>query len=204
MTLSSLAPDEALAATLDLKIEVQTSATNSNAIKAYANASRPNASLGDEFIELFYNGIVQSVTRPREMFKGNLALTIYCKANSDGTAKHKRIASIMEQVEQLISGKTSESGGTSESGVASRGGASRGSALSGGVIGDYFFDYPANNIITPTTVNPTTGYSVTTINIEWRTRHGAALAAVFPQSASATPQTSATTTSSVKTTAKTK
>lgn len=193
MTLSSLAPDEALAATLDLKIEVQTSATNSNAIKAYANASRPNASLGDEFIELFYNGIVQSVTRPREMFKGNLALTIYCKANSDGTAKHKRIASIMEQVEQLISGKTSKSG------VSSRGG-----ALSGGVIGDYFFGYPANNIITPTTVNPTTGYSVTTINIEWRTRHGAALAAVSPQSASATPQTSATTTSSVKTTAKTK
>lgn len=142
MTLSELTPDMALAALLDGKVEVQISETKKSAVKAYAQAEQPQTGLDDEFISVFYNGSVRSITRPIGVFRGNLALTLYCKSNSDGTAKRKRIASMIEQVVKLVNGKTSQG---------------------------FFFELNPTNVITPTTVNLTNGYATTVLNAEWHT-----------------------------------
>lgn len=142
MTLSELTPDTALAALLDGKVTVQTSATKSRTVKAYAQAEQPQTGLGEEFMSVFYNGTVRSLTRPLGLFRGNLALTLYCKSNSDGTAKKKRIASMVEQCVELVNGKVSQG---------------------------FFFELDPSNVITPTTVNLTNGYATTVLNVEWHT-----------------------------------
>lgn len=141
MNLSDLTPDTALAALLDGRIVVQTSATTSRVAKVYAQAEQPQTGLADEFISVFYNGVVRSLTKPIGIFRGNLALTLYCKSNSDGTAKRKRIASMVERCVELVNGKTSQG---------------------------FFFELDPANVITPTTVNLTTGYSTTILNVKWR------------------------------------
>lgn len=142
MNLSDLTPDIALAALLDGKVAVQTSATASRTVKVYAQAEQPQTGLADEFISIFYNGTVRSITKPIGIFRGNIALTLYCKSNSDGTAKKKRIASMVERCVELVNSKTSQ---------------------------DFFFSLDPTNVITPTTVNLTNGYATTVLNVEWRT-----------------------------------
>lgn len=142
MNLSDLTPDMALAALLDGKVVVQISATNSRKLRAYAQAEQPQTGLDDEFISIFYNGTVRSITRPIGVFRGNLALTLYCKSNSDGTAKRKRIASMIDQATNLVNGMTSQG---------------------------FFFESDPANVITPTTVNLTNGYATTVLNVEWST-----------------------------------
>lgn len=142
MTLSELTPDTALAALLDGKVEVQISATNSRKLRAYAQAEQPQTGLADEFISIMANGAVRSLTRPLGIFRGNLALTLYCKSNSDGTAKRKRIASMIAQTVELVNSKVADG---------------------------FFFEIDPSNVITPTTVNLTNGYATTVLNVEWST-----------------------------------
>lgn len=142
MNLSELTPDTALAALLDGKVEVQISATASRMVKVYAQAEQPQTGLADEFISVFYNGTVRSITKPIGIFRGNIALTLYCKSNSDGTAKRKRIASMIAQVVELVNSKVADS---------------------------FFFELDPANVITPTTVNLTNGYATTVLNVEWST-----------------------------------
>ncbi len=142
MTLSELTPDTALAALLDGNVVVQISATNSRKLRAYAQAEQPQTGLADEFISIMANGAVRSLTRPLGIFRGNLALTLYCKSNSDGTAKKKRIASMIAQTVELVNSKVADS---------------------------FFFELDPANVITPTTVNLTNGYATTVLNVEWST-----------------------------------
>lgn len=141
MTIAELTPDTALVALLDGKVEVQTSATEKYAIRAYEQAKMPNKGLEDEFITLLNNGVVRSRTRPLGMCLGNIALTIYCKSNSDGTAKKNRIGMMIGQCERLVNERVS---------------------------GNFFFELDADNVITPTTVNLTNGYATTVLNVAWR------------------------------------
>ena len=142
MTLSELTPDTALAALLNGKVEVQVSATDSQMLNTYAQAEQPQTGLADEFISIMSNGAVRSLTRPLGVFRGNLALTLYCKANSNGTAKRKRIASMIAQTVELVNSKVADG---------------------------FFFELDPANVITPTTVNLTNGYATTVLNVEWST-----------------------------------
>lgn len=139
--IAQLAPDTALKELLDGQVYVQTSATKGYILKTYGQDERPNIGLDNEFIEIYNNGIVQSMTKPLGMFKGNLALVVYVRANSNMTAKKDRTMQILSQVEKLVSNKKS---------------------------GDYFFEFNPTNVITPTTTNLTTGYATTVFNISWR------------------------------------
>lgn len=141
-TIANLNPDSVLAAILDGKVSVQTSKTQSHSIRAYADEERPNKNLGDEFIDIEWNGGVQSLTNDLALFKGNLLLTIWCKAQADGRAKKKLVKQIVSQVASLVHRKSAQ-----------------------GFI--YTFDH--TNVITPTTTNLTTGYSTTILNVEWHT-----------------------------------
>lgn len=142
MTLADLTPDVALAALLNEKVEVQTSATSKYAIKAYEQAKMPNKGLADEFLTVQSNGVINSWTNPIGQFKGNLALTLYCKANADGTAKTARLKQMVAQCGELVDRKTSQG---------------------------FFFEFDPANVITPTTVNLTTGYATKTLNVAWHT-----------------------------------
>lgn len=140
--IADLNPDAALAALLDGKVSVQTSATQSHTIRAYADEERPNKNLADEFIDVEWNGGAQSLTEDPALFRGNLMLTIWCKAQTDGRAKKKLVRQIVSQVAPLVHRKVSQG---------------------------FFFRFDPTNVITPTTTNLTTGYSTTILNVEWHT-----------------------------------
>ena len=141
-TIADLNPDAVLAALLDGKVSVQTSKTASHTIRAYADEERPNKNLADEFIDVEWNGGAQSLTEDPALFKGNLMLTIWCKAQTDGRAKKKLVKQIVSQIAPLVH-----------------------LAVAGG----YVFRFDPSQVITPTTTNLTTGYSTTILNVEWHT-----------------------------------
>lgn len=140
MILTENTPDIVLAELLNGKVKVQISAKQTRVVKAYAQSMQPQTTLGEEFITIQNNGKIESLTRPFGMYRGNLALAVYCKTNADGTAKHKRVSSIIAQCVKEVHCKK---------------------------VGDFFYELNPSNIITPTTTNLTNGYSVTILNIEW-------------------------------------
>jgi len=142
MTLAELTPDTALAALLDGKVEVQTSKTEKHIIYAYEQARMPNKGLGDEFITVQTNGVITSLTKPFGLYEGNLALTIYSRSYEDGTANINHLRQMTAQCERIVNG------------ASSRG---------------FFFELDATNVITPPTVNLTTGYATTVLNVAWHT-----------------------------------
>lgn len=155
MNLSELTPDTALATLLDGKVEVQISATKKYPIHAYEQAQQPQTpenpeqvtvtgkqESANEFINAQWNGSVRSRSERLGIYQGAIALTIYCRLQSDNTAKKKRIASIIEQVQKLVHRKRSQG---------------------------FFFTFNPMNVITPTTPNLTNGYSTTILNVEWHT-----------------------------------
>ena len=142
MTLDQLNPDVVLAKILDKNVTVQTSVAQSYPIRCYADGQMPNKDLGDEFLSVIWNGAARSRTRPLGCFIGNLALTVYCKALNNMTANRPRIRHILRQC-QFKAADSCKDG--------------------------FHFSIDPSQVITPTTVNTRTGYSVTTINVEWRT-----------------------------------
>lgn len=142
ISLSQLEPDKALKDLLDGKVEIAISSSESRVAKVYRQGERPNTGLGDEFIDVLYNGTIRAMTKPLGVYRGNLAITLYCKAQSDGTAKFNRISSMLSQVETLVSDKSS---------------------------GKYVFKIPLNNVIVPMSYNASTGYMTMVLNIEYHT-----------------------------------
>ena len=138
-------PDEKLKLWLDDQIVVQVSDTESRKVLVYHQGSRPNTDLPDEFIEVLFNGNVRSRTKPIGFLEGNLAVTIYCKANADGTAKFNRVKSIETQLASLVSGK---------------------------VTGGFFYELNLDSVIVPLQINTTIGYSTKTLNVTWHTSDG--------------------------------
>lgn len=139
--LRRLKPYTAFAAVLDKKVVVHTSATKSHTIRAYKYGKQPNKGVGDEFILVRQNGVVRSLTRPLWLFRGNLAVEIRCKLQTNNTTKDNVIDEILGQVEDAANSKAH---------------------------GEYFYTIEPDNVITPTTPNLTEGYSTTVINVKWR------------------------------------
>lgn len=143
-TIADLNPDAVLAALLDSKVGVQTSATQSHTIRAYADGKQPSKGLDDEFLSVTWNGSAQSLTEDPALFKGNLMLIISCKllnSTRDGqTVNTSRVRKILSQVAPLVHRKVSQG---------------------------FVFSFDPTQVITPTTTNLTTGYSTTILNVEW-------------------------------------
>lgn len=140
-TIADIAPDIVLAKLLDNKIKVQTSATQSHTIRTYDDESRPNKGVGDEWVDVEWNGVARSLTDDPALFRGNLLLTVWVKAQPDGRAKKKIVRQIVSQIAPLVHPA---------------------------VAGGYVFRFDPSQVITPTTTNLTTGYSTTILNVEWR------------------------------------
>ena len=140
-TIADITPDIVLAKLLDNKIKVQTSATQSHTIRTYDDESRPNKGVGDEWVDVEWNGVARSLTDDPALFRGNLLLTVWVKAQPDGRAKKKIVRQIVSQIAPLVHPA---------------------------VAGGYVFRFDPSQVITPTTTNLTTGYSTTILNVEWR------------------------------------
>lgn len=139
---SDIRPDLALKGLLEGNITLQRSETEFADIRVYAQGERPNNGLDSEFVEVLLNGSVRSVTKPIGVLRGSLVLAVYVKAYEDGSVFQYRVDSLLKLIEEKVSS------------VTARG---------------YFFELNPDNIITPTTVNVTTGYSTTILNINWHT-----------------------------------
>lgn len=137
MLASSLQPDIALKALLDGKV-----ASDNGVLTVYGHESLPNNVKADDFITVQRNGIVRSLTRPMGIFRGNLALTIYCRLYSDNTANVIKLRRLAQMCEELVNCKTSEG---------------------------FYFELDALNPITPPNANITNGYSTMVLNVEWHT-----------------------------------
>ena len=140
--ISEITPDTVLAGMLDNAVIVTTSKTQNHSVRAYGDGETPNTISDDEFISIGWNGNVQSVTFPVNIYRGNLILSIYVKTQSDGRVKKHITAQIVERCVRLIDGKAKEG---------------------------YCFTLNPSNVIPPTTVNLTTGYSTKILNVEWHT-----------------------------------
>ena len=68
-TIADIAPDIVLAKLLDNKIKVQTSATQSHTIRTYDDESRPNKGVGDEWVDVEWNGVARSLTDDPALFR---------------------------------------------------------------------------------------------------------------------------------------
>lgn len=145
MSLATLNPDAVLAEVLNDNVIVNTTPTKTRTIKAFAANEQPNNKLPDEYLNIYQNGVTQSVTKPIGLYRGNLALAIFVKTHSNGTIMVNRIRQIMEQCEAMVNCKAYEG---------------------------FYYELDPANVITPTTTNISTGYSTTIINVEWRTTHG--------------------------------
>ena len=141
MTTLTAHPDKALKGILEGKVTVVAGHYEDRIISVYAHGEMPTDKLPDEFIRIELNGSIKTRTNPIGYLYGNLAVTVYVKAQGNGVVKNNRIDSILEQL-QGIDGAVSE---------------------------DFHFRLSPDNIIAPTYIDPSSNYSLTVINIEWHT-----------------------------------
>ena len=139
---SEIRPDIALKKLLEGNLILQRSETDFVDVKVYAQGERPNDGLDSEFVEILLNGSIRSVTKPIGLLRSSIALVVYVKTYDDDSVFQYRVDALLKLIEEKVSNVVS---------------------------GDYFFEINLDNIITPTTVNVTTGYSTTVLNIQWHT-----------------------------------
>ena len=141
MTTLTAHPDKALKGILEGKVTVVAGHYEDRIISVYAHGEMPTDKLPDEFLRIERNGSIKTRTNPIGYLYGNLAVTVYVKAQGNGVVKNNRIDSILEQL-QGIDGAVSEG---------------------------FHFRLSPDNIIAPTYIDPSSNYSLTVINIEWHT-----------------------------------
>ena len=141
MTILTAHPDKALKVILEGKVTVIAGHYEDRIISVYAHGEMPTDKLPDEFIRIERNGSIKTRTNPIGYLYGNLAVTVYVKAQGNGVVKNNRIDSILEQL-QGIDGAVSEG---------------------------FHFRLSPDNIIAPTYIDPSSNYSLTVINVEWHT-----------------------------------
>lgn len=144
MTIEQIARGEALKALIDGKVTVDADA---KIVNVYAQCEQPNIGVDNDFIQITNLGVVSAETKPicpTSIYTGNLALSIYCKLNSNRTIKSNRMDKISEQCKNILLNQKSY----------------------GGAV----FEFDPTNVITPPTPNDTTGYATTRFNVAWHTK----------------------------------
>ena len=139
---SSIQPDVELAAYLTDKVSVGLSDGTTEKVNVYSDWERPTNGLPNDFIVVYINGGVDGVGMDANFAHGFIQVNLYSKMNDDGSVKKSRVKKLLEQFDSLLHKHATE---------------------------NYYFEYASPQFITPTTPNQSTGYSVTSLNIEWHT-----------------------------------
>lgn len=114
----------------------------SDTVKVYADWAKPTNGLPTDFISIYINGDIGGYGLDNNFARGYIGVSLYSKMNDDGSVKSNRIKKILEQFDALIDKLVADK---------------------------YYYRYPKDRFITPTTPNVTSGYSITTLNLEWHT-----------------------------------
>lgn len=127
---------------IELKSLLSGIVAGTSPVLVYAEGEMPTDKIPDDFIEILYNGPVDSITDDRFWGRGYMAIALSNRLSEDGSVKTNRVRKILEQFEARINKAKTE---------------------------HYFFKLTPDGFITPTTANQTNGYSTTILNVEWRT-----------------------------------
>lgn len=127
---------------IELKSLLSGIVAGTSPVLVYAEGEMPTDKIPDDFIEILYNGPVDSITDDRFWGRGYMAIALSNRLSEDGSVKTNRVRKILEQFETRINRAKTE---------------------------HYFFKLTPDGFITPTTANQTNGYSTTILNVEWRT-----------------------------------
>lgn len=111
-------------------------------VMVYADWGKPTNGLPDDFISIYINGDIGGFGVDNNFANGYIGVSLYSRMNNDGSVKSNRISKILEQFDTLVHNLVTDK---------------------------YFYRYPKDRFITPTTPNVTSGYSITTLNLEWHT-----------------------------------
>ena len=139
---SSIHPDVELREFLSGRVQVGLPGGALSTVTVFGDWEKPTNGIPDDFIIIMNNGDVSGVGMDTPFAYGYVMVSLYCKLNEDGTVKKNRVEKILDQFDELVDNLVTE---------------------------NYFFKYPAQQFITPTTPNVTSGYSVTTLNLRWTT-----------------------------------
>lgn len=139
---SSIHPDVELRDYLKDRIDVVVPGGRTEKVMVYGDWEKPTNDIPDDFVIIMNNGDIGGVGMDTLFAHGYVMVSLYCKLNEDGTVKKNRVERILAQFDEEINELCTE---------------------------NYFFKYPAQQFITPTTPNVTSGYSVTTLNLRWTT-----------------------------------
>lgn len=141
MSVVDIEPEKAIQELLAHNV-IAESGDTIDCVPCYIQGERPNVDVPDDFIEIYQNGNLQSITSPIGFMKGTIALSVFCKSNDDGTAKRNRVRKLLKRAENLVVNKSH---------------------------GGYFFEISKQNMLTPPVVNFSSGYSMSMLNIQWHT-----------------------------------
>lgn len=142
MNIGELIPDIALSELLDNKAEVKLSATQIRKVRCYSDGRQPTKGLGEEFLDITWNGGAKSGIEGLGLWEGALLLCVYVKLLPDGTVNTPRVRQLLTQSEMLVHFKSHKG---------------------------YFFNLNPSQVVMRTTPDPSSGYSATMVNVEWRT-----------------------------------
>ena len=141
---SSIHPDVELRDYLKDTIDVVVSGGATEKVTVYGDWEKPTNDIPDDFVIIMNNGSPGGVGVETPYAEGYVMVSLYCKLNDDGTVKKNRVKKILEQFDETVNNLLTD---------------------------NYFFKYPRDQYITPTTPNVTSGYSVTTLNLMWHTKN---------------------------------
>ena len=136
-------PDKALAKMLGGKLLISRSVTEQAALRVFSHAMQPVTFKEENYVTISFNGGINAKTTGFGYFDGYLVLLYYCKMHPDGTAREETIRYVLKQVQHYSHRQVAPEG--------------------------YFYELDTANAITPSTINLTSGYSVTMLNIKWHT-----------------------------------
>ena len=141
---SSIKPDVELRDFLQDRISVVVSGSTTKVVTVYGDWERPTNEVPDDFIVVMHNGNPSSLGINIDYASGYIMVSLYSKLNNDGSVKKNRVAKILEQFDNLVENLATD---------------------------NYFYKYDAQQFITPTTPNVTSGYSITNLNLRWTTNN---------------------------------
>lgn len=143
--ISSIQPDVELRDFLQGKdIHIVDADGAQSSVVVYGDWERPTNEVPSDFVVVMLNGDIGGYGMSSPYADGLIMISLYCKMNDDGSVKKNRVNKILSQLDSLLEKLTTE---------------------------NYFYKYAPQRFITPTTPNVTSGYSVTTLNLEWHTNN---------------------------------
>lgn len=135
---SDITADTELAQILSTNVKV-----DGEFIAAFGAGARPTEFVGDDFIDIVYNGYPEIITHDGQLGGGLMLISLYCRLNQDGTIKKNRVNKILAQMDTALLRLT----GTK-----------------------YFYKLNLKTPVTPTTADWSSGFSLTRLNVKWRTK----------------------------------